>query len=179
MPGYLDPGSSPSSAFRHLAIHGLVLIPATCTQWIDLPPAFHIEALSSLPLGSPLPHHLSSSGHSSPPIHRTPNKFFDSLSARDHLLSSSKHSSSTTSLVGLARESVDSGSSSGAGAKPREEHVIELQFRQEAIAVCAHYGYVVRRSLLHLVDVSLTSSAHAVLPPTRQEQRQASSHLGM
>ncbi|KAK4046917.1 hypothetical protein OIO90_006399 [Microbotryomycetes sp. JL221] len=60
----------------------------TSIMWIDLPPSFHLEALSTVPLGSPLATILSSSpGHSSPPIHRTPNRFFDSLTSLDRVRS--------------------------------------------------------------------------------------------
>ncbi|ORY68046.1 hypothetical protein BCR35DRAFT_294767 [Leucosporidium creatinivorum] len=115
----------------------------TSIMWIDLPPSFHLEALSTLPPGSPsLPlSSLSTSARSSPPIHRAPNKFFDSLNARDWSRSGSakpSHSSSATSLVGLARESGEDG---GEGSK-KDEHVVELQFRLDNVEVCAHYGYV-------------------------------------
>ncbi|KAL8283220.1 hypothetical protein RQP46_005998 [Phenoliferia psychrophenolica] len=108
--------------------------------WIDLPPAFHLEAHSH-PIGS-VPAHLAStqSAASSPPIHRAPNKFFDGLSIADRprlRTGPNTHSSSATSLVSLSREF--DGLSSGASA---QEHVIELQFEDSHMALYAHYGYI-------------------------------------
>ncbi|KAM0756418.1 Zn-dependent exopeptidase [Meredithblackwellia eburnea MCA 4105] len=110
----------------------------TCIQWIDLPPAFHLEAHSHQ-VGS-LPPYLSSShsASSSPPIHRTPNKFFDSISVTDRPRSRlSRNSNSATSLVNLGREI--EGGSSGASSS---EHVVELQFELRNMALYAHYGYI-------------------------------------
>lgn len=99
-----------------------------------------------------LPAHLSAtqSAASSPPIHRAPNKFFDSLSLADRprsRIGQTRNSSSATSLVGLARD-FDS-PSSGASTM---EHVIELQFEDSHMALYAHYGYIVSHPCLRIAE---------------------------
>lgn len=127
-------------------------------QWIDLPPAFHLEALSAAPAGSPLASVLSSSpGASSPPIHRAPNRFFDSLTLLDKARARglgtggaaggfgvTRNGTSSSSLATLSKETPFDGTQSGSHTPPKpDEHVIELQFQMGSIATCAHYGYVV------------------------------------
>ncbi|CEQ42056.1 SPOSA6832_03827, partial [Sporobolomyces salmonicolor] len=128
----------------------------TSIQWIDLPPAFHEEVFSTHgPSGSPLPQQIASESYfdgrsSSPPIHRPPNKFFDSLSQADKArarMQMGKHSASTGSLptFGLGKSFDDlSGTPSKKEASnpPGQEHVTELQFAEDCIQPFAHFGYV-------------------------------------
>ncbi|GAA5958782.1 hypothetical protein JCM21900_004760 [Sporobolomyces salmonicolor] len=128
----------------------------TSIQWIDLPPAFHEEVFSTHgPSGSPLPQQIASESYfdgrsSSPPIHRPPNKFFDSLSQADKArarMQMGKHSASTGSLptFGLGKSFDDlSGTPSKKEAlnPPGQEHVTELQFAEDCIQPFAHFGYV-------------------------------------
>lgn len=151
-------------------------------QWIELPPAFHIEAHSH-PIGG-IPSYLASSQlSSSPPIHRTPNKFFDSVALRDRPPSLNRNSNSTTSLVGLVgRSSFDREDSSGASVA---EHVVELQFEDDHIAHYAHYGYVVSYCFFLVVGLARESKrtdfffGRSVLPPHREEQRPRRPRLGL
>ncbi|GAA5842241.1 hypothetical protein JCM3766R1_005079 [Sporobolomyces carnicolor] len=112
----------------------------TSIQWIDLPPEVHSEAFSSHPSGSPLPQHVASLSYfarsSSPPIHRPPNKFFDSLSNADKVRARMSGEMS-------ASRSVDGGTPKIATPSPGQaEYMTELQFEEECIQPFAHYGYI-------------------------------------
>ncbi|GAA5875874.1 hypothetical protein JCM1840_002961 [Sporobolomyces johnsonii] len=126
----------------------------TSIQWIDLPPAFHDDVFSTHgPSGSPLPQQIASESYfdgrsSSPPIHRPPNKFFDSLSQADKArarMQMGRHSASTGSLpnFGLGKSFDElSGTPSKVSIPPGHEHVTELQFAEDCIQPFAHFGYV-------------------------------------
>ncbi|KAM0790317.1 hypothetical protein ACM66B_003203 [Microbotryomycetes sp. NB124-2] len=128
----------------------------TSVMWIDLPPAFHLDALSSAPLGSPLASILSSSpGASSPPVHRTPNRFFDQLTTLDRVRSRGsggglhRNGASSSSLNAMMKDAADQSTATPEACTPptsqqqqQDGNVIELQFQLSCIATCAHYGYV-------------------------------------
>lgn len=153
------------------------------SQWIDLPPAFRLEAHAH-PFGV-LSSHLSSSHpypatSSSPPIHRAHNKFFDSLTLADRPKARlGRNSASTTSLVNLGHESEGDGGGISSGASAPAEHVVELQFEDDHIAHYAHYGYVVGRRRIMMARVAVLKSllSSPVLPRAWEEQRQERPHL--
>ncbi|GAA5984956.1 hypothetical protein JCM11641_005597 [Rhodosporidiobolus odoratus] len=122
----------------------------TSMQWIDLPPPFHLSAFSSHRSGSPLPRDLASSDFSnqssSPPILKSHNKFFDSLSNAEKVRARAfggRNSLSGGSLHSLEREATTVAGNNGATDEIKEdEHAVELQFAQENIVPFAHYGYI-------------------------------------
>ena len=81
---------------------------------------------------------------SSPPIHRAPNKFFDSLTQQDRARSSlgGRNSASSSSIVGMVR--ADSWQHLVAQKDGSVAPEVELQFALSDIRTYAHNGYVVR-----------------------------------
>lgn len=81
----------------------------------------------------------------SPPIHRVPNKFFDSLSSADLARGRpSARNASSSSLPGLLAKSLESDEEHGGKGKGKVVRTVELQFAEQCIANYAHFGYVVR-----------------------------------
>lgn len=118
-------------------------------------------SLPALPAHPALHEHFSYPLSASPPIHRVPNKFFDSLSTADLARGrGSGRNASSSSLPGLLAKSlqlesdeegaagVGGGGGGGGRGKGRESEraVVELQFAENCIANYAHFGYVVSRS---------------------------------
>ncbi|POY70603.1 hypothetical protein BMF94_6381 [Rhodotorula taiwanensis] len=138
----------------------------TSIQWIDLPPPFQLSAEDVAPVshgGRMSP--VSGSPHS-PPIFKTPNRFFDSLTEADRARtriglsasSSGRHSLNTSnaatplasSPVGSAPKTsppIAHAQEAGPIRTQFEPNSVELQFQAECIAPFAHNGYVYCLSL--------------------------------
>ncbi|GAA5877521.1 hypothetical protein JCM3774_005895 [Rhodotorula dairenensis] len=135
----------------------------TSIQWIDLPPPFQLTSESEEPHSTSTGRMSPASGSPhSPPIFKTPNRFFDSLTEADRArsrvgaASTGRHSLSTSTVPTLTTASpVGSvpepsppvglkGQDDAAqpAARKVEPHTIELQFQAECIAPFAHHGYV-------------------------------------
>lgn len=141
--------------------------PGSLRQWIDLPPFFHLpdehaSAHSHSGRNSP----ASGSPHS-PPIYKTPSRFFDSLTEADRArtklrpssAASDRHSAGASPAVTPLADGTPVGSAprnsplqpgsqtqeaaTSSSAPSLEPHCVELQFQPECIAPFAHHGYVV------------------------------------
>lgn len=143
-----------------------------CHQWIDLPPPFQLATeeepyATNNTTGRMSP--ASAGSPHSPPIFKTPSRFFDSLTDADRAKSrvgagvspssGGRHSLSTSTVptltpsspVGsLPKASPDSVLTAAeqeqttTTTRKLEPHTVELQFDADCIAPFAHHGYVVR-----------------------------------
>jgi di- and tripeptidase len=111
-----------------------------CPQWIDLPPAFHLEEHSQPMSSLTRPGLLSTSQQpsGSPPIHRLPNKFFDSITLSDRPRSHlSRNTSKTHSVSGGSLPGLMDDADPGPGSLP-----VDIQYEDKNVAHYAHFGYV-------------------------------------
>ncbi|KAG0655005.1 hypothetical protein C6P46_001294 [Rhodotorula mucilaginosa] len=143
----------------------------TSIQWIDLPPPFQLATeeepyATNNTTGRMSP--ASAGSPHSPPIFKTPSRFFDSLTEADRAKSrvgvsssspSGRHSLSTSTVPTLTPSSpvgsLPKASPDSVGLTAEQEqttttttmrklepHTVELQFDADCIAPFAHHGYV-------------------------------------
>ncbi|BGP54969.1 hypothetical protein JCM8202v2_002557 [Rhodotorula sphaerocarpa] len=138
----------------------------TSIQWIDLPPFFHLPDEHASAHSHSGRHSPASGSPHSPPIYKTPSRFFDSLTEADRArtklrpssAASDRHSAGASPAVTPLADGTPVGSAprnsplqpgsqtqeaaTSSSAPSLEPHCVELQFQPECIAPFAHHGYV-------------------------------------